>query len=389
MKGLWMVARREIIVRGRTKGFVISLLVTVVLMIGLTLLPTLLGGDSKYTIAVTGEGSTELAAAIDGIGESGESDLDITVEEVDDANAARAAVEEGTADVAVVDDTTIISDGDVDQQLGLVIDGAHSAVVTQRQLAEAGLDPQLVGDALTVTPLERESIDGEEDGARTGIAILVVILMFFLLMSPTMYVATGVVEEKSSRIVEILLSSLKTWQLLGGKILGLGVLGFVNIVVIAASALGGAAATGLISDLPDGIGSVALSAIVWWILAYAFFASLAGALSSMVSRQEDMSSTLTPLTLLMTGCYLVAFIGTSQPGSMMTLVLSYVPPFSSFMMPVREAAGDVELWQSAASAGLMLLASIGVMAIASTIYKRSVMRTGSRVKVKDLFSKAS
>jgi ABC-2 type transport system permease protein len=198
-----------------------------------------------------------------------------------------------------------------------------------------------------------------------------------------MYVAMGVVEEKGSRIVEILLTSVRPWQLLGGKIVGLGALALANLVVIIVAGLGAAAATGLAADLPPGMTGIVISALCWFVLGYAFFAALAAALGSLVSRQEDANSVLTPMTMLMMITYLVAYFAAVQPGSAVARILSLVPPFSSMVMPVRMAGGEVLAWEIALAAVLMLLATVGTLLLGARIYQRAVLRTGARVKLSE------
>ncbi|GAA4919701.1 ABC-2 type transport system permease protein [Stackebrandtia albiflava] len=388
MKGVWLVAKREILTRGLSRSYIVGVVVSAVLVAGLTLLPGLLGGPSEYRVVLTGTESAELATAIEAAAEGFE-EFSVETAEVADPEAARAEVEAGDADAAIIDNTTLVTESGADQQLAVVIDGAHQAVTTQRQLAEAGFDPADVNAALTVAPLQDDQLGGDDAGARQGIAYFLVIVLFFMVMMPTMYVAMGVVEEKSSRIVEILLSSLKPWQLLVGKVAGLGVLGFVNLAVPLAVGLAMGDVTGAVAELPSGLTGTILSSLVWWVLGFCFYAAMAGALASMISRQEDMNSAIGPLTMLMILSYVVAAVYAWQPTTLVARVLSYVPPFSMFMMPVRDAVNDAPLWQQGLSALLMALAAVGMFALGATIYRRSVMRTGSKVKLTEVLRKSS
>jgi ABC-2 type transport system permease protein len=313
-------------------------------------------------------------------------DVEITVRRFPDEAAASKAVLDGDVDAALVADRRVLADGEVDRELGLLLENAHQAAQVQRQLADAGLDPAKVAQAMRVTPLEQVSVgaDTRYSGVRIGIASLLVMVLFFLLVYSSVYVAMGVVEEKGSRIVEILLTSIRPWQLLGGKIVGLGVLALVNLVAIIVAGLGAAAATGLAADLPPGMAGIVISALFWFILGYGFFAAMAAALGSLVSRQEDVSSVLTPMTMLMTATYLVAYYAAVDPSSPVARILSLVPPFSSMVMPVRMAGGEVAAWEIALAAALMLLATAGTLALGSRIYQRAVLRTGARVKLSEV-----
>lgn len=382
MNGLWLVARREIVTRGRTKAFVIGLVVSAVLVGALAFLPKLFSGPDTYTVALVGPQSQTLEPVLTGTSK----DVTITVREFPDEAAARGAVGAGDVDAAVVDGHRVLADGEVDRELGLLLENAHQATQTQSRLAAAGLDAAKVAQAMQVTPLEQVSVgaDARYAGIRTGIASLLVMVLFFLLVYSSMYVAMGVVEEKGSRIVEILLSSLRPWQLLGGKIVGLGVLALANLVVIIVAGLGAAATTGLAADLPPGMTGIVISTLFWFILGYAFFAAFAAALGSLVSRQEDANSVLTPMTMLMMVAYLVAYSAAIQPNSAVAKILSLVPPFSSMVMPVRMAGGEVFAWEIAVAAVLMLLATAGTLLLGARIYQRAVLRTGARVKLSEV-----
>lgn len=394
MKGLWLVARREIITRGSSKSYLIGLVASVVLVVGLVLLPSLLDSESEYTVALTGTDSAELEAAIDA-----SADLfgtfTVVVEQVEDADAAETAVAEGEADVAIIDNETLVSESGASSDLSLLLDTVHQQVASQRQLVEAGLDVTEVNAALQVVPLESEQLGGSDLTARTSVGYILVLVLFFTIMMPIMFVATGVVEEKSSRIVEILLASLKTWQLLGGKILGLGILGFINLAVPTAAGLGVlgimsvGSDTGILDMLPSGIMSTVISALGWWVLGYAFYAALSGSLASLVSRQEDINSAIGPMTMLLIATYLIAAAYAWDPMSTVARVLSFIPPFSVFMMPVRDLVDDAPVWQQLVSAGIMIVAVAGVLSLGATIYKRSVMRTGSKLKLTEVFRRAA
>src|SRR5690606_22891779 len=113
-------------------------------------------------------------------------------------------------------------------------------------------------------PLEQVGVGeaGEDASTRRLLAVVVVILMFMLIYLPAVYVAMGVVEEKSSRVVELLLSAIRPWQLLAGKIVGIGLLGLIQLAVIVTVGVGAAAATGVLADLPPGLGGVVAGTFV-------------------------------------------------------------------------------------------------------------------------------
>ncbi len=386
LRGLLLVAGREIRVRGLSKSNIISLIVTVVIVGALASLPTILGGtdDDRSEIGLAGENAVAMEAQLDAIG-----GFDVTM--YDSVDEAESAVVDGEVEAAVADGTLYSEDG-VGAELQSLLDSAWQSATVEARLGDAGLSPDEIRQALTTEPLEIVSLSDESSVIGpldyfTGLIISVI--MFMMLMTPVQYIAMGVVEEKSSRIVEILLTSLKPWQLLGGKVIGLGVISLVNLVAMVAVGLGVAAGTGLLSDLPPGTASAALSSIGWWLVAFLLFGTLAGGVGSLVSRQEDAGSVLTPLIMALSVSYVGAIFLLNAPTSSFAQVLSIVPPFSGITMPTRMAVAEVPLWEIALALGLLAAAAVGSLALGATLYKRSVLYTGSRLKLGEALKRAA
>ncbi|RRR96474.1 ABC transporter permease [Glycomyces terrestris] len=384
MRGLMLVAGREIRVRGLSKANLVSLLVTVVIVGVLAALPSLIGGNEEdAAIGLAGENAPAMQAQLEAMG-----GFDITV--YDTADEAERAVEDETVEAAVADGSLYSLDG-VGNEVETKIDAAWQAASVQTNLANAGLSDQEIAGALTVEPLEFVTL--ESGGVHSTLdyftGLVISIIMFMMLMTPVQYIAMGVVEEKSSRIVEILLTSLKPWQLLGGKVIGLGVISLVNLVAMVAVGLGVSAATGMLGDLPPGTAAAAVSTIGWWLMAFALFGTLAGGVGSLVSRQEESGSVLTPLIMSLTLSYLGAIFLLNAPTSTFAEVLSIVPPFSGIAMPTRMAITEVPAWQVGLSAVLLAAAAAGALALGSQLYKRSVLYTGSRMKLTEALRRAA
>ncbi|WP_062344251.1 ABC transporter permease [Herbidospora yilanensis] len=365
MSGLLMVAGREIRTQVRTRAFVISLLVSALLTGGIAFAPKWFDGPDEYNLGRVGGQELAIQALAP--------DAKITWKTYPDEGAATTAVLDGDVDVAVVDSKRVLTNGEIDDELGLLLQSANR----EAQIGAAGV---------TVTPLEMRSVgaDTRYESARQGIATVVVLLLFFMIMSSVMVVAMGVVEEKGSRIVEILLISIRPWQLLGGKIFGLGVVGFINLTAVVAAGLVGAYLSGFATDFPPGMAGIVVSAVAWWILGYAFFAALAGSLASLVSRQEEVGNVLQPMMLLFLISYGVSFFASASPDHPVAEILSFVPPFSSMIMPVRVAASEVAVWEVLLSGGLMVVAVAATLMVGGRVYERAVLRTGRRLKVSEV-----
>jgi ABC-2 type transport system permease protein len=195
-------------------------------------------------------------------------------------------------------------------------------------------------------------------------------------------VALGVVEEKSSRVVELLLATLRPWQLLAGKVIGIGLLGLGQLVLTGVVGIAAAVGTGAV-DVPSGILGVAGQVLVWFLLGFAFYACLFAALASLVSRQEEVQNVTTPLSVLLLGSFFLAIAALSSPDSALVRVGSIVPPFSTMVMPIRWAAGEAPLWQLGLAVLLMVLAVVALIRFAGRVYAGAVLRSGPRVKLSD------
>ncbi|GII79027.1 ABC transporter permease [Sphaerisporangium rufum] len=390
MNAILLIARREIGVRGRTKGFRYGMLVTVALVVVLAALPKILGGGDDYTVGLAGQRADRLQAAL-AAQDAQADDLTVKVKKYAGTAAARKAVAAGEVEAAIVDDTTVISKTTVGSGLSVLLDTAHRIAATEANLAAAGLDPAKVAQAQQVAPLTEQALEGsgEQAAIRQGIALVIVVVLFMLLIQICTWVAMGVVEEKGSRIVEILLTSVRPWQLLAGKIIGLGVLGLSQLIAIAVTGLVAAQVSGSIPELPDGTYALMARVVLWFVLGYAFYGAMFAAIASLVSRQEDVSGVLTPATMTMMVGYLVGFLAVREPDGALAHVLSIVPPFSAMVMPVRSAVSDVPLWETGLAIGLMVLAAAGILALGGTVYRRAVLRTGARVRWREVLRAAS
>ena len=365
MSSVLLVARREVATHIRTKAFVIGLLITAVLVGGVAFAPKVLGGPDSYKIGAVDSKELPLKAAAP--------EAEIEWRTFPDEAAAKKAVLAGDVDAALIDNTKVLTDGEIDSQLGVLLQSTNREV----KLGAAGV---------SIPPLQMVSVgaDTRYQAARTGIAVVLVLVLFMLIIGQVMMVAMGVVEEKGSRIVEILLTSVRPWQLLAGKIIGLGALGLINLVTILVVGVSASVVSGVAVDFPPGLPGIVAGVLVWFVLGYAFFATLAAALSSLVSRQEEVSNVMSPLTMLIMVTYFGAFYVTTDPTGPLAKVASLVPPFSSMVMPVRMAAADVPFWEVGLSMVLMVLAVLGVLSFGAKVYERAVLRTGARVKLGDV-----
>jgi ABC-2 type transport system permease protein len=374
-----LVAAREISARVRDKNFIISSVVILVLLIGTLGLQVALGSGGESThIGVVGD-ADELRPALTAQGEA--LDVDVTLTEYDDAAAARTAVEDGDVDGVVLTAGAaqeLLVEDQAGGSLQAVVQGAVAQLALADQLAAAGvtdLDVPHVG----VTALNPEA---DQDGQRVIVAIVGIGVLYGLLILFGQFVAQGVVEEKSSRVVELLLGTMKPWQLLAGKILGLGLLGLAQIVVIAVVGVTGALAFDIV-DIPGDLIGTAVSVVLWFVLGYAFYAAIFAVAASLVSRQEDLSTVVMPTTLVLVVAFVVGIQASADPDGPLAVITSFVPGLSPLVMPVRQAAGDVAIWEIVLAVVLMLVAIALIVRLGGRIYAGAVLRTGGRTKIRE------
>ncbi len=343
------------------------------------------GGSGSSTTIGTVDGGTQVEQALVRSGE--QVGTDVTVTEFPDVGAARQAVGDGDVDAVLVggagDDPQVVVETSRDDAASAIAGTAVGALSVARQLGEQGVQltppPAISYDVL-------DPAAGGDDEA-VVVALLGVVVLYALYILFGQFVAQGVVEEKSSRVVELLLATMKPWQLLAGKILGLGVLGLVQIVLIAVIGVTGALALDVV-DLPGQLIGTVLTVIAWFILGYALYASIFAAAASLVSRQEDLGSVLTPTTLLLVVGFIVSIQAAQDPGSTLATVTSFVPGMSPLVMPVRMAAGEAAAWEIALSVALMLLAIGLVVRVGGRVYAGALLRTGSKVKIREALAAA-
>lgn len=377
-----LVVRREITTRIRERSFLISTVVTLAIVAAVVVLPSLFSQDSdEITVGLVGsstsvEPALRQAAAVQ--------EVTLTVRRFPDEATARTAVQAGDADAAFLGTDRVLVDSELDGRTEQVVQTAYRQAAGAERLAAAGIDAGAVGRALDVPPLAVTALDPPDPDAdaRRSAAFFGVLLLYFQLIGYGVWVALGVVEEKSSRVVELLLATLRPWQLLAGKIIGIGLLGLGQLVLTGVVGMAAAVGVGAV-DVPSGILGVAGQVLVWFLLGFAFYACLYAALAALVSRQEEVQNVTAPLSILLVGTFFLAIFASESSDSTLVRVTSIVPPFSTMVMPIRWAAGNAPLWQVGVAVALMVLVLVGLVRLAGRIYAGAVLRSGPRVKLRD------
>ena len=382
LRELTLVARREVTTRMRGTAFRVSTIVLLAATVaGIAIAAALTGHPQRFTVAVTAQAPPTAAAMVRADGQA--AGLQVTAVTAADRAAAVRLVEQGKAAAAVAAGGETIWKARPDSTLQPVLNAAvQQAIITQRA-ASLGLSP--AATARLLAPVRVPSTQLHRDGQRTGRMIIAEVGVVLLYLAITVYgsfMLTGVVEEKSSRVVEVLLSRVPPSSLLGGKITGIGLAGLVQFAAVAAAA----AATLLVtrpSGLPPGTYSAIPMLVVWFVLGYAFYSTLYGSLGSLASRAEDAQAAAGPVIALMVGIYVAAVAAVSRPSAGWVTLLSMLPPTAPILMPLRTSLVSVPAWQVVAAVVLMLAGTYGLFLAGARLYRNAVLHTGARLRISE------
>jgi len=344
-----LVSAREIQARIRSKAFVVSALI----LIGMVVASIVVGG---IVIKATADDTTPVAV-VDGVSLPTTSGLDVTQSaSVDDAERL---VTKGDVDAAIVPS---------DDPLGYKVVGLDEA-------------PSEVVSALSVTPrIELLDPDALPGGLVYLIAIAFGVVYFASAVTFGQSIAQSVVEEKSTRVVEILMSAIPARALLAGKVLGNSIMAFAQIVAVAVAAIVTLAVTG-----QDNMFAMLGPSILWFIgffaIGFVLLASLFAAAAVLVSRQEDVGSVTTPVMMLVMIPYFLIIVAYDNPTILG--IMSYVPFSAPIGMPMRIFLGTAEWWEPILSLVIVAASVVAVVVIGARVYENALLRTGSRVKLSE------
>ncbi|MFB9317729.1 ABC transporter permease [Cryptosporangium minutisporangium] len=381
---VWLIAARELRTRLKAKSFVIGTLALLAAITGYLALSAWLASSSGPVIGLSGS-AAQLRPAIEAVAESLDEDLEVRI--VDDANDGRREVRDGDLDALIVGSAsapTAVVDEDLDDTARGILTAVLQQRALQTELQRAGADPDAVGRAVAAAEIRIDALSESDplEGERLVLAGVAMTLLYIALITYGSGVAQGVVEEKTSRVVELLLATVRPWHLLLGKILGIGLVGLVQLVILGGVGLIGASVAGQLTLPAAGVGTF-VSLLGWYLLGFFLFASLFAAAGALVSRFEDMQSVISPLIMLLAIVFVVGLnLLIRDPRSEIVEVLSMIPPFTTILMPARGALGVAPVWQTVVAIVLTLIALAVTVRLAGAVYERGVLHTGSRLSLR-------
>jgi len=384
MEVVRLVAAREIRERLRSKAFKISTGVSLAFILAVAILPGVLDDDgpTTYDVGVFGQVADQLAGRLPVVAALGDN-LAVDVRRLADVAEGQRLVESGDLDAAVGDGQVVV-EKNLGARLGFLVQEANRQVVGEATLAAAGVRGEVVGRVLMPQPLNVRALDPESkaDSERKALVFFGTILLYGQLLGFGYWVASGVVEEKASRVVEILLAKAPPGQLLAGKVTGIGVVGLAQLVGFVTVGLTTAAVAGTV-DLPPETISVAVQVIGWFVLGFAFYACLFAVGGALASRVEELQSTTTPLTFLAMGSFFAAVTSGGDPGGPVARVATFLPFSAPMVLPIRVAAGEVSLPVVLMSVAIVLISIVAVMALAARVYAGGALHLRGQLKLRN------
>lgn len=384
------LARRETRERARSKAFQISTLILLLAAVAAVFLPTLFdldGEPASYRVGIVGTAPAGLDTALTAALPDEATAEIVAFDHGSEAEAALAA-EEHSLDVLLTDAPGLVWQQEPDPQLQAVLQQATTQLAIANRAETLGIETDAVGDLLA--PVELTSTSLQEPPERRGpqalIATIGMVLLFVSITFYGSYILMSVIEEKQNRVVEVLLAHVDPRDLLAAKVLGHGALGLAQILALALIATVGLVITDPVDvNVGAAYGSIA-SAVLWFLLGYAFYSILYGALGSLASRTEDAQSAIGPLTIVLMAAYFTTFLIIDNPDGPVALVGSFLPPTAPMIMPLRTALTDVPLWQPALAVVIELAAIVGLVWLGGRLYRGAVLRVGRKLSLREAWN---
>jgi ABC-2 type transport system permease protein len=378
--GTRLVAARELRERGRSNAFQIGSLVLLVIVALLAIIPSVIsgGGASVRTLGyVPGAETQAIAERARALGR-GSDDVVLRLQRRSSAADARAGVRSGDLDLALLDPGTVLADDPPGDTVRGYLAVARRDVAVDGALRGAGVPADRRAEVVATGPARIVLLDPSraDRPEQRNLALAALMLLYMAVLVYGLWVATGIVEEKASRVVEVLLPALRPRELLAGKLLGIGLLGLGQLLTVVVVGVGLAVATGSI-DLPPSTPETVALLFAWFVLGYALYAALFALSGALVSRQEDLTAATTPLTLVLVLGLLLSIQVIASPDGVLAQVAGIFPLTAPIVQPVRAALGALPLWDLLLSATLTIATTVGVVLVAARVYRTTLLRTST------------
>jgi ABC-2 type transport system permease protein len=358
-----LVAGREVRERLRSRAFLLSTVVLLLLVGGSTALNGALSAKTTYRVGLTAPAPPGLDAALQRAAKPFDARVRLRVLPSPDA-ARKALAGDGVDALLLLGDDQLVFRANVDTDIAAIADTAVRAV--RRHLPPA---PELT--TATLEPPDAGSTD-----AATLVALTAALLLLMSLAVYGQWVVSGVVEEKSNRVVELLLSTVPPRHLLAGKVIGIGALGLAQVVLVGGLAAGLLAAGAF--DAPAELGGSLALVVPWFVLGFALYAVAYAAAGALASRQQNADTAAQPVTYTLLTAYFAGYVAVSANASgLLAHVLTVFPLSAPLVLPARSALVGVPLWEHALAIVLVLASIYALVRFAGRVYAHGLLHAGS------------
>lgn len=388
---VYEIARRDLVQRAKSKAFLVTTLVTVTIVLGLAPLVAFEFRDPPpVRVGIVGDPgsgfSTALPASAAGV------DLEVTISTYPDVTSAEDDLRTGRVDVVLVDGVELVWAETSGPRTRTAITAAVQAARRAEAITELGLSAAEAARVVAAEPLDERVLvppdprrDARMIGAQVGTFVLYLSIIMF-----GQFVVMGVLEEKQNRVVEVVLSRVRPTDLLAGKIIGIGLLGLAQILVLG----GSIALAGVLVDLPDipvpEIGLTTMAIVAgWYLLGFGLFSAAYGALGATVSRQEDVQGAVMLPTLLVIPGFFLSMIALGDPDALLVRIGSLFPFTSPMVMPVRIAAGAAGWWEVALAVAIILVTIVLTVRAAARVYTGAVLNVRRKTRLREAWRAAT
>ncbi|MHB8460251.1 MAG: ABC transporter permease [Candidatus Limnocylindrales bacterium] len=378
---IFLVARREIRMRLRSRVFIGGTIVmTALVVVGIVAASLLAGKTTPVRVGFSG-GSQGLVSSF--TASAAALDANVTVSDIADVTAGEAQVTAGTLDVLVIGSVTAPT-AVVKAAIPSNVESALSLAALAARLADAGLSPSAIASAMGLVPVQLLQPPNPKNTQNVFASLLLGILLWIALGQYGNMVAQGVVEEKATRIMEVMLATVPPTRLLAGKVIGIGLVGLLQLTIVGAAALVAVNVTNVAAIPALGVASI-LGDILWFLLGFLFYATAYAAVASLVSRQEELQGAVAPISVFQIAGYLLMYAALPNPTGTVATVASLFPPFAPIVMAVRMASSDVPPWQVGLAVAFIVASIAGLTWLAGRMYANAALRIGARVRFMDAF----
>ncbi|MFZ0666837.1 MAG: ABC transporter permease [Acidimicrobiales bacterium] len=389
-----MIAMREITERVRSRFFRVGTIVVLIAVAAAVVIPTLdksSSGPTPQAIGVVGKLSPDFEHLLVAAGTANKDKVRFVTEK--SVAATKSALRSGIIAFAIIDGDEVllwepatVASSPADPAL---VDDAAEYLGVLRAYQKAGLTPNQAADVDNSNSAPVRTLQSGSSRSTHAAPVIGIVLLFLMLTQYCTWILMGVMQEKASRVVEVLLATVRPIQLLGGKVLGIGLVALGQAGLVVGLALVLADAVG--SNLLKGDEPLALAAeLCWLVLGYAFYCWVYAAAGSTAERQDQIQTLALPLSIpiLIGYVYSLTVVSSGNPSALFK-VLAYLPPTAPFCMSVLVGLGQATWWEFIASVLISIAATAGMAVVASRIYQRAVLRTGGRVRLREVLARST